>query len=190
MILCLGEAIVDLVCERELDSPADADAFRPCFGGALANVAVSVARSGAESSSSAGSATTRSATGWRMGWPRRASAPRRSHSSPASERRSPSSPSTATASPTSTSTTRGSQHVLLRGASSRARAGGRRRLAFGSNTLVGERERELTMRARRLALDRGIPVMFDPNLREHRWDNLEVARGRCSRQPRGSSACA
>jgi hypothetical protein len=46
-ILCLGEAIVDLVCEQELDAPTDAEAFRPHFGGALANVAVSAARSGA-----------------------------------------------------------------------------------------------------------------------------------------------
>ncbi len=46
MILCLGEAIVDLVCERELDTPAEADAFAPRFGGALANVAVAAARAG------------------------------------------------------------------------------------------------------------------------------------------------
>lgn len=46
-ILCLGEAIVDLVSEAELDSPTAAEAFRPHFGGALANVAVAAARAGA-----------------------------------------------------------------------------------------------------------------------------------------------
>ena len=46
-ILCLGEAIADLICKRELDSPADADQFRPHFGGALANVAVAARRHGA-----------------------------------------------------------------------------------------------------------------------------------------------
>ena len=46
-ILCLGEAIVDLVCEGELDAPTDADSFRPHFGGALANIAVAARRAGA-----------------------------------------------------------------------------------------------------------------------------------------------
>jgi sugar/nucleoside kinase (ribokinase family) len=38
--LCLGHAVVDLVCERPLDDVALADAFAPRFGGAVANVAV------------------------------------------------------------------------------------------------------------------------------------------------------
>src|ERR671915_1994233 len=47
-ILCFGEAIVDLVCEREASSPTDVDCFVPRFGGALANVAVAARRAGAE----------------------------------------------------------------------------------------------------------------------------------------------
>src|SRR5919112_1720562 len=47
-ILCLGEAIVDLVCEEEVDGLGQATSFKPHFGGALANVAVSVARHGAQ----------------------------------------------------------------------------------------------------------------------------------------------
>src|SRR5918996_4184372 len=47
MILCFGEALVDLICERRVRSLAEADAFRPHFGGALANVAVAAARAGA-----------------------------------------------------------------------------------------------------------------------------------------------
>ena len=42
-------------------------------------------------------------------------------------------------------------------------------LFISSNTLVGAEEREVTMRARELALERGRPVIFDPNLRLHRW---------------------
>ena len=47
-IACLGEALVDLVCERPVTGPTDVDAFVPHFGGALANVAVQAARRGAD----------------------------------------------------------------------------------------------------------------------------------------------
>jgi fructokinase len=47
-IACLGEALVDMVCERPVTGPTDVDAFVPHFGGALANVAVQAARRGAE----------------------------------------------------------------------------------------------------------------------------------------------
>src|SRR3712207_4898689 len=45
--LLLGEALVDLICERPVASLGDADAFVPHFGGAVANVAVGAARQGA-----------------------------------------------------------------------------------------------------------------------------------------------
>ncbi|MCC2665869.1 MAG: PfkB domain protein, partial [Geminicoccaceae bacterium] len=48
MIRCLGEALVDLICERPVDSLTEADSFSPHFGGALANVAVAAARAGAD----------------------------------------------------------------------------------------------------------------------------------------------
>jgi hypothetical protein len=44
--LCLGEALVDLVCEQPVSGIAEADAFRPHFGGAMANVCVAAARHG------------------------------------------------------------------------------------------------------------------------------------------------
>src|ERR1035438_6799953 len=46
-ILCLGEALVDLICERSVETLAQADRFVPHFGGAVANVAVIAARGGA-----------------------------------------------------------------------------------------------------------------------------------------------
>ena len=46
--LLLGECLVDLVCERPASSLADAPAFVPHFGGAVANVAVVAARRGAD----------------------------------------------------------------------------------------------------------------------------------------------
>ena len=49
MIVCLGEALVDLICERPVRSLDEADSFSPHFGGALANVAVAARRAGADS---------------------------------------------------------------------------------------------------------------------------------------------
>ena len=61
-------------------------------------------------------------------------------------------------------------------------------LFISSNTLVGAEERAVTMRARELALEPGPPVIFDPNLRLHRWRSRRTRRraptpacpGRCS----------
>lgn len=44
-------------------------------------------------------------------------------------------------------------------------------LFFASNTLVQEGEREATLAARDRALELGRPVVFDPNLRLHRWEH-------------------
>ena len=46
-LLCLGEAIVDLICERPVDGIGSADHFKPHFGGAVANAAVAASRHGA-----------------------------------------------------------------------------------------------------------------------------------------------
>jgi sugar/nucleoside kinase (ribokinase family) len=46
---------------------------------------------------------------------------------------------------------------------------------FGSNTLLGARERALTLRARDVALASGKHVLFDPNLRMRRWRNRSEA---------------
>ena len=51
-----------------------------------------------------------------------------------------------------------------------------RALVLGSNTLVGATERELSLNARRLALDQDKPFVFDPNLRMHRWPDRAFAR--------------
>jgi sugar/nucleoside kinase (ribokinase family) len=45
--LCLGEPVVDLICERPLDDVSGADTFVPHFGGAVAAGAVTAARHGA-----------------------------------------------------------------------------------------------------------------------------------------------
>ncbi len=46
-VLCLGETLVDFICERPVSDLTEADVFVPHFGGAAANVAVLTARAGA-----------------------------------------------------------------------------------------------------------------------------------------------
>ena len=53
---------------------------------------------------------------------------------------------------------------------------------FGSDSLVGERGREATVRARRLALERGWPVLYDPNLRPRRWPGDAAMKARVLEQ--------
>ena len=48
-------------------------------------------------------------------------------------------------------------------------------LLIGSNTLLGERERQLTLRARELALAGGKHIFFDPNVRVRRWRDARKA---------------
>ena len=45
-------------------------------------------------------------------------------------------------------------------------------LCLGSNTMVGEPERSLTLDARRRALELGRPVVLDANIRVGRWEHL------------------
>src|SRR2546423_5054599 len=176
MIVCLGEAIVDLVCERELSEPGEADHFVPHPGGALANVAVAARREGAEVALLGGVGD--DAWGswlrerlWREGVDVRWLETIEGLATPVAfvtfdwERE----PSFAVYGEGIEGTMRSAgRHLdqVLSGAEA---------LVFGSNTLVGEPEREVTLRARRAAIDRGIPILFDPNLRPNRWRDLDQA---------------
>ncbi len=180
MIVCLGEAIVDLICERELAEPGEADQFVPHPGGALANVAVAVKRAGSEAALLGGVGD--DAWGswlrerlWRTGVDVRWMATIEDAPTPVAfvtfdwERE----PSFA---------------IYGEGIGQAMRAAGphlgealaaAEALVFGSNTLVGEPERELTLRARRAARDGGSRVLFDPNLRPNRWRDLGRAVRLC-----------
>ena len=180
MILCLGEAIVDLVCERELDSPGDADEFRARFGGALANVAVSVARNGAAPALAGGVGDDPFGH-----WLRARLADEGvglEYLSVVAGVRTPISVITfdREREPDFQVYDEGIAETVcsLEPRLEEALAGSQA-LVFGSNTLVGDRERALTMRARELAAGHGLPVLFDPNLRAHRWDDLDRARALC-----------
>jgi hypothetical protein len=68
-VLCLGEALVDMICERHVESLDDADMFVPHFGGAVANVALMAARAGAAKVTiRGGSGCAASSTGPALSW--------------------------------------------------------------------------------------------------------------------------
>jgi fructokinase len=174
--LCLGEAIVDLVCEHPVSSLAEADAFSPRFGGATANVAVMAARHGADVALAGGAGADPwgewlldrlreegVATDWFALVPGLATPIAFATIAPDGE-------------PTFLIYGEGIEATIAtvgpRLDDALASASG---LFFGSNTLVGEVERSLTMAARAGALARGLPVVFDPNLRLPRWRDSSAA---------------
>jgi sugar/nucleoside kinase (ribokinase family) len=171
-VLCLGEALVDLVCERAITDLTEADAFVPHFGGAVANAAVGAARKGARVALAGGAGDDPwghwlhdrlAREGVDLSW---------------FELR----PGAPTPLALVNIDPQGEPHYQIYGAtiasvvqamSERAEEAVRsaRGLFFTSNTLVGAQERAVTMRARGLALELGRHVIFDPNLRLHRWSS-------------------
>lgn len=179
-IVCLGEAIVDLVCEEPLASPDDAGSFVPHPGGALANVAVAASRAGADAALLGGVGddpwghwlrSRLAGEGVGVEW-----------TAIAPELTTPL--ALITFGPDfepafqlygeSIGLTMRAARVHMPAALAQASA-----FVFGSNTLVGEPERELTVSARRAARDRGLPVLFDPNLRPNRWRSMDRAVAVC-----------
>jgi sugar/nucleoside kinase (ribokinase family) len=55
-------------------------------------------------------------------------------------------------------------------------------LVYGSTTLATAGEREVTLRARELALERGVRVCLDPNIRPNRWGGDPAPAARESRR--------
>jgi len=168
--LCLGEALVDLICQRIVDDVADVDALVPSFGGAVANVAIVAARHGARVALGGGAGE----DAWGE-WLRD-----RLEDEGVDLRWFELVPGTPTPIAIVTVDRDGepTYRIYGEGIATVAHALGSRvgeaveasaGLFFGSNTLVGKAEREVTMQARRLALELERPVIFDPNLRLHRW---------------------
>jgi sugar/nucleoside kinase (ribokinase family) len=169
--LCLGEALVDLICERHLEGGlAGAGSFVPHFGGAVANVAMVAARKGARVALAGGAGE----DAWGRWLRDRLAA---SGVELSSFRLVPGSKT-----PVAIVTVNGAGearyqiygeeiativHALEDGLDAAIRHSAA--LFISSNTLVGGEEREITMRARELALGYKRHVIFDPNLRLHRW---------------------
>lgn len=168
--LCLGEAIVDLICRKPVTSMAEADAFVPHFGGATANVAVGAARAGADVALAGGAGDDAwgswlrdrlAAEGVDLEWFGLIAGA-----------------TTPVAFVTVAGDGEPSFSVYGDAIESTVSAVGERLLEavescdalfFATNTLVGEQEARLTMAARDRALELGRPVVFDPNLRLGRW---------------------
>ena len=171
-VLCLGEPLVDMICERPVSSLAEADMFVPHFGGSVANVALMAARAGARMAL-AGGVGADEWGGWLRGQLERAGVDLR-HIKLIENMTTPLALTTVDHAGQPTFRLYGEARATvvdaLRGGVEQAVAesGG---LFISSGTLVGEAEREVTMKAREHALGLEHPVIFDPNLRLHRWSS-------------------
>ncbi len=169
-ILCLGEALVDLVAERRLETITEAESFVPHSGGAMANVAVVAARAGAHVSLAGGAGADEWGAWLRERLERDGVGVSRfvlikgrrtllalvhvdPHGGPRYELYGD-----------AFGTILDALGERVDRAVEECAA-----LVISSNTLAGPEEREVTMRAREVALELGRPVVFDANLRLHRW---------------------
>lgn len=180
--LLLGEALVDLVCERPVASLAQADAFVPHVGGSPANVAITAARLGARVALAGGVGS----DDW-GDWVRA----RLEDEGVATEllvtvRGAPTAVAFATVDGHGEPTFlihAGAAGAAMEAVADRlpAAVAEASALVLSTGTLVGEAEREVTLAAHAQALEADVPVLFDPNLRPGRWDNptraVSVARG-------------
>jgi sugar/nucleoside kinase (ribokinase family) len=170
--LCLGEALVDLICEAPIESLAEGDAFVPHFGGAVANIAVVAARAGARMALAGGAGQ----DAWGH-WLRRrleregvevglfGLIPGEQTPIALVRVAADGEPSYQIyGDPIGTVV-----HAL--GDRVDAAVHDSAALFISSNTLVGAEERAVTMRAREVALELERPVICDPNLRLHRWSS-------------------
>jgi len=175
--LCLGETLVDLICERPVSGIREADMFRPYFGGAAANVCVSAARHGAKIALAGG--VGQDAWGY---WLRERLATERVDLrwfSVLADVQTPVAFVTVDGGGEPDFSIYGdgirvaveSAAAKLPDAISTCEA-----FVFSSNTMVGELERELTLAARDRALALAKRTVFDPNLRLHRWPSVDEAR--------------
>ncbi len=175
--LVLGEALVDLICERPLAAPGDADAFVPHPGGAGANVAVTAARAGAAVALAGGAGDDTWGRWLRDGLQRAGVGLDHFALLPGVR--------TGVAFVTVDAAAEPDFVIYDQGLEAVTEALGARLVEaveasdaffFSTGTMVGEQERAVTQAAHTRALDLGLPVVFDPNLRPGRWEN----RGRAT----------
>jgi sugar/nucleoside kinase (ribokinase family) len=169
-ILCLGEALVDLICERQAARLADVDSFVPHFGGVVANVAVAAARAGARVALAGGAGEEDWGVWLRERLEREGVETSLFELIP--EAKTPLAVVTVDGDAEATYRIYGEilptvVHALGDRVEEAVRASAG--LFLSSNTLLGMDEREVTMQARAVALGLERPVIFDPNLRLHRW---------------------
>jgi fructokinase len=172
--VCLGEALVDFVCERPVASLGEADFFVPRPGGSLANIAVAAARFGASVEMLGGAGE----DDWGR-WLRE-----RIAAEGVGVERFVLMPGAGTSHAFVSVDADREPSFVFYGDPQRpaahagddlepALAGEPGVLVVGSDTVLGEAEREVTMRAAELGRERGWTVLCDPNVRPRRWADEE-----------------
>ena len=173
-IFCLGEALVDFVCERPVSSLGDADHFVPRPGGSVANIAVCAARFGGDVEMLGGAGDDEwgrwlreriAAEGVGVDGFRLVEGGGTSHAFVAVS--SDAEPSFAFYGDSRRPA------AYVGDLAEAALAGDPGVLVVGSDTLLGDDERRVTMSAAELARKRGWEVLCDPNLRPRRWASRE-----------------
>ena len=170
MILCLGEALVDLICERPVRSLSEADAFTPHFGGALANAAVAASRAGAEVGL-AGATGDDEWGRWLCQRLEREGVDLRFFELMEGEQTPIAFASFDEHGDPSFQIYGDAIKVAVESVAPRVAEaiGAASALVYSSTTLATPGEREATLRARELALEGGARICFDPNIRPNRW---------------------
>jgi fructokinase len=175
-ILCLGEAIVDLICECRLNPDEVPGHFTTHHGGALPNVAAAAARRGAPAALVGGVGSDHwgewlveglAGEGVKTDWI--AKIPGASTPLAIARFNRAGEPAFQVY----------GEHIgptmEAAGAFLEEAVGAGQALVVGANTMVGETERLVTRRAVELALDAELPVLLDPNHRPTRWREAEQA---------------
>jgi fructokinase len=174
-VVCLGEALVDFVCERPVAALAEADSFVPRQGGSLANIAVCAARFGGRVEMLGGAGDDE----WGR-WLRD-----RLAAQGVGVERFVLMPGAGTSHAFVSVDADGEPAFAFYGDAERpaaharddvdpALAGEPGVLVVGSDTLLGDDERHVTLRAAARARERGWTVLCDPNLRPRRWPDRET----------------
>jgi sugar/nucleoside kinase (ribokinase family) len=185
--LCLGEALVDMICERHVTGLDEADSFVPHFGGATANVAVMAARAGGGVALAGGAGDDAwgawlrdrlSESGVELTW---FELMRGQHTPVAFVTIDGAGDASYQVYGDAISLALDAVADHLPAAVEACDA-----LFFSSNTLVAERERAVTMDARERALKLRRPVVFDPNVRLNRWPSPSDAAAAASACVRGA----
>jgi fructokinase len=171
-VLFLGETLVDLICEHSVDNWTQADSFVPHCGGAPTNAAIVAARCGTSVALAGGVGDDQwgrwledrlRAEKIDLRWWKRLPAVQTGVAFDVID---------PLGVPDFLIYGQGVESVLealepeLEEAIASCTA-----VELGSNTLVGERELAISMRARELALGSGKPLIVDVNLRLGRWDS-------------------
>ena len=179
-LICIGEALVDLICPDPVDDPAAALSYRAHFGGALANVAVAARRAGAPAALAGACGTDP--------WGRFLRERLALEGVLLDFHEQVEGLDTPFAFATLDS--RREPHFRIHGDGidegiarltdavpeiARSAAA----IVIGSNTLPDLRSRGVTMALVAAARELGVPLLFDPNLRPGRWDDLDAARELC-----------